>query len=176
MSLESWAYTTSVADVQARVGDITANSRVFSSTTTPTLVQAQEYVNQAAAELNMLLQANRYTAPVSASADPYAHRMLRAAVADGAAARILAALPADSFAYNVGEEEGRGRGLYYQQSFQHVLKLIRDGRFEAARSRSIGGGMMVGSKETRAGVDKEPFFKRGQFDISGTRSLTATTT
>lgn len=176
MALSTWTYSTDISDVQVRIGDLSVNARVFSSTTVPTKIQVEELVNQSAAEINMTLEHNRYTAPVSSASDPFAFKLLKAAQADGAAARILATLPAEAFAMNATEEEARGRGSYYQQQFNHVLKLIRDGVFEAARSRSLQKGIMVGSAETRAGVEKEPFFQKYQWDFPGTRQQTETST
>jgi hypothetical protein len=166
MAVSSRSYST-VSDVEVRVGDL-VSSRTFTTGTTPTKIQVEGLIDQSAGELNMTLARMKYTTPVTSAADPDAHLVLKAANADGASARILATLPAEAFAMNVTEEEARGRGEYYQRQFNHVLKTIRDGVFEATRSRSLGKGIMVGSAETRSGVKKLPYFERGAFEFPGT--------
>lgn len=158
-------------DVERLIGDI-VDSRTFSDTTTPSTIQVEAELDNAAADINRELDQVGYTVPVSETDYPTAHQFVKAANAYGASAVLLSTIPAEG--YNPAEEvEGvaEDRSKTYSIKFNHALKAIRENRLRAGRRKNRLDDMFGGSQENEDGAEKLPIFTRGMDDYPGTRTL-----
>jgi hypothetical protein len=154
-------------DVEGLVGDI-VEGRIFNPDTTPSLSQVETELDNAAAELNNVLDAAGYVVPVIMANYPTAFAFLKAANAYGAAAVILATVPSNS--YNPDEEvEGTGetRATTYGNKFKGALKAIREHRIRAAMREGRLANVYAGSAQDVDGNEKKPIFTRGQDEYPG---------
>jgi hypothetical protein len=154
-------------DVERLIGDI-VESRTFTTGTVPSLVQVETELDNAAAELNNELDVAGYTVPVNATDYPTARAYLKAANAYGAAAVLLATIPA--LAYDPEDEVDAGsedRGKTYNLKFKAALKAIQEHRFRAGMRVGRLANVFTGAQEDEDGNAKEPFFKRGMDDYPG---------
>ena len=159
MAVDANTYGT-VARVEARVGDL-VSGRTFSVSTTPTLAQVEEVLDDMASRLNMELRANGYTVPVANSgADVEAFAYLRGANSAGAAATVLNMLPGIALDPDGADENSNRRsGLWAE--FKAALKYINSGALPA--TRGITGETQkafAGSQEDADGNIREPIFTR----------------
>ena len=158
-------------DVERLIGDI-VSGREFDGTTTPTLVQVEAELDNAAADINRELDQIGYTVPVVLADWPTAYAFLKAANAYGAAAVLLSTIPAEG--YNPEDEVetgGEDRSKTYSIKFNHALKAIRENRIRAARRKARLADTFAGSQETDDGEEKLPIFTRGMDDYPGRRAL-----
>jgi len=159
-------------DVERLIGDI-VSGREFDIDTTPSLAQVETELDNAAADLNRELDQVGYTVPVDETSYPTAYAFLKAANAYGAAAVLLATIPAE--AYNPDDEVetgGEDRSKTYSIKFNHALKAIRESRLRAGRWKNRLNDMFAGSQEDEDGNVKAPIFTRGMDDYPGRRTLT----
>lgn len=158
-------------DVERLIGDI-VSGREFNGTTTPTLTQVEAELDNAATDINRELDQVGYTVPVSVADYPTAYNFLKAANAYGAAAVLLATIPAEG--YNPEDEVetgGEDRSKTYSIKFNHALKAIRESKLRAGRRKARLADVFAGSQETDDGEEKLPIFTRGQDDYPGRRFL-----
>jgi len=159
------------ADVERLIGDI-VSGREFDTGTTPTLVQVEAELDNAAADINRELDQVGYTVPVDETGYPTAYAFLKGANAYGAAEDLLSTIPAE--AYNPEEEVetgGEDRSKTYSIKFNHALKAIRESKLRAGRRKARLADAFAGSQETDEGEEKKPIFTRGMDDYPGRRSL-----
>ena len=176
MALDADTYGT-IADVEALVGDIplnTTTARTFSITTTPTLAQAEGYLDEVAAELNSALEFVGYTIPVKVADDKSAFNLLARANNAGASVLVLDSIPAE--AYQGDEPPSQGRRGNLDSILKRILKLIYDEKLPATKS---GTGtrldaVKIGSELDSDGDTKKPIFTRAMSDFPSSRSLTET--
>ena len=171
MALDSNTYGT-VAGVERLIGDI-VESRTFSGSTVPSTTQVEAELDNAGYDLNRELDQVGYTVPVVEADYPTAFNFLKAANEYGAAAVLLATIPAEG--YNPEEEIDTGaedRAKMYNIKFLHALKMIRENKLRAARRIDRLERMFAGSQEDEDGNTKLPIFTRGQDDFPGRRPLT----
>jgi len=171
MAVEANTYA-EATDVERLIGDI-VEDRTFAETTVPSLAQVESELNNVAADLNRELDQVGYTVPVDETAYPTAYQYLKAANAYGAAAVLLATVPATS--YNPDEEveqPGETRASTYGNKFKSALKAIKENRLRAGRRTRRLDTLAAGSAETEEGATKDPIFKRGMDDYPGRRTLT----
>ena len=169
MVTSSNSYGTSTG-IERLVGDIFV-SRTLSSTTVPTILQIDLIIDDIAAEMNVALAANGYTAPVSTADDPIPSRWLESINNWGAAAMVLGTLPMTAIAPGQ-EDAGVNRMEMYQAFFNRGMTRIADKKVAAARSRGRLAATFAGSQESSDGERKLPVFKRGMDRTPGTRNLT----
>lgn len=158
-------------DVERLIGDI-VEDREFDTDTVPSLAQVEAELDNVAADLNRELDQVGYTVPVSETDYPTAYQFLKAANAYGAAAVLLATVPAEG--YNPAEEveqTAETRATVYVNKFKSALKAIRESRLRAGRRKYRLENVFAGSQENEDGYEKLPIFKRGQGDYPGRRTL-----
>lgn len=161
-------------DIERLIGDIVEN-RTFTITTVPSLAQVESELDNAAADLNRELDQVGYTVPVSETDYPTAYAYLKAANAYGAAATLLAVLPAETFnPLEDVEQPSDTRINMYANKLKSALKAIRENRLRAGRRKRRLENIFAGSAETDEGETKEPIFTRGEDDYPGRRSLIST--
>ena len=161
-------------DVERLIGDL-VEDRTFTEDTVPSLAQVESELDNVAADLNRELDQVGYTVPVSETDYPTAYKYLVAANAYGAAAVLLATVPATT--YNPDEEveqPGETRASTYGNKFKSALKAIRENRLRAGRRTGRLENLAAGSAETEEGEEKLPIFKRGMDAYPGRRSLVDT--
>ena len=164
------------ADIERLIGDI-VESRTFTTGTVPTIVQVEAELDNTAADLNRELDQVGYTVPVSLADYPTARAFLKAANAYGAAAVLLAMIPATSFNPDEEVEQlGETRAITYSNKFKSALKAIREQRLRAGRRKYRLGDVFAGSQEDADGNEKKPIFTRGmdEYPGSGTNIHAAT--
>lgn len=155
------------ADIERLIGDI-VESRSFTTGTVPTIAQVEAELDNAAADLNRELDQVGYTVPVSVTNYPTAYAFLKAANAYGAAAVLLAMIPATS--YNPDEEveqPGETRAITYSNKFKSALKAIREERLRAGRRVGRLARVFTGAQEDADGNEKKSIFTRGMDEYPG---------
>jgi hypothetical protein len=166
MTIGSNTYA-SVADIERLIGDIVEN-RKFATDTVPTKSQVETELDNAAAELNNALDAAGYTVPVDSVSYPVARAFMVAANAYGAAAVLLATVPANS--YNPDEEvEGTGetRATVYSNKLKSAIKKISEHKLRAGMRENRLANLYAGSALDADGNEKKPIFTRGMDEYPG---------
>ena len=166
-SSDSYGNTTGV---ERLVGDIVQN-RAFSTTTIPTLLQVELFIDDIGADLNVSLSANGYVVPTSTANDPIVSRWLEGINNYGAAALVLGSLPMTAIAPGQ-EDAGVNRMEMYQAFFNRAITRIDDKKVRSSRSRGRLAAVMSGSQSDTDGERKLPIFTRGADSFPGTRTLT----
>jgi hypothetical protein len=174
MAVDADTYGT-IARLQALIGDV-VSGRVFAdggSATTPSLTDAEAFLDDTAGELNTLLTQSEYAVPVVVGTDKAAFNYLRYVNTCGAAALVLDALPAESYSAPGMEVPASGRKQHFQNIYLAALKLIKDEKLSATRisDGSHLGPLKIGSQKNSDGNTKNPIFIRGRTDYPGSRSL-----
>lgn len=158
-------------DVERLIGDI-VSGREFDETTTPSLDQVEEELDNAAADLNRELDQVGYTVPVVEADWPTAFKFLKAANAYGAAAVLLSTVPSEGYdPVEEVETTTPTRAQTYANKFKSALKAIRENRIRAARRKARLADVFAGSQEDDDGNTKNPIFTRGMDDYPGRRDL-----
>jgi len=173
MSVEDNTYAEK-EDVERLIGDI-VEDRTFTEDTVPSIDQVETELNNVAADLNRELDQVGYTVPVNETNYATAYAYLKAANAYGAAAVLLATVPATT--YNPDEDveqPGETRASTYGNKFKSALKAIRENRLRAGRRVRRLANLAAGSAVDDEGNTKDPIFTRGQGDYPGRRSLVNT--
>lgn len=170
MAIDVNAYTT-VANIERLIGDL-VNSRVFSTTTIPTKVNIEDFINEIADELNGILKANGYTVPVLLVDDVEAYGMLLLANTVGVGALVLTTHPVGSFTDMEEELVGTTRYQTYAARYKRILQLIQDRRLPATKLFTDSFKAYAGSRTDRdTGETKVSLFTRSKDDFPGARSL-----
>ena len=163
MTVKSSTYGT-VAGVEARVGFV-VETRHFTETTTPSVAQAERYLDQVADELNGRLAARGYPVP---AVDTDFKALLARINEDGAAVYTAMSHPYEADP----EREERSPISFWKAQYEAGLKLI-DSRLGEALGESLNGPEPVsGSYKNADGKVKLPLFTREMTDVPGSRSLT----
>ena len=158
-----------VAGVEAYVGDLVGN-RQFDDFSIPTKTQLETILNDMAALLNAALEQQNVTIPVTAAAEPTTHAVLTYGNNVGAASKVLATKPTESFSSVADEEIAKDRRVILEREFRSIIKMVRDGKLKFATDRLQN--VFVGSQEDADGNKTLPIFTRDIFDYPGVRSLT----
>jgi len=175
MPIDADSYAT-IAQLEALVGDIpinTGTARTFSTSTVPTKVQAESFIDSVAAEINVALENTGYVNPILIANDKAAFNYIAHANACGAALLVLGTMPMEAY-QAPGQTGPVGRRGHYQNVFLAALRTIENEKLTATR---LSGGthlgdLRVGSEKNSDGETNLPLFKRGKTDYSGSRSLT----
>ena len=162
--------------LESLIGDIPVNTttaRTFSTTTVPTIVQAETFIDITASELNVALANSEYAVPVVVSTDKAAFNWLKYANACGAAVLVLDMMPTESYAGPNEEMPATGRKQHFQQVYLAALTRIKAEGLVATRSE--GGNPLdafkLGSEFDADGNSNKAIFKRDMFDYPSSRSL-----
>ena len=162
-----------VARVELLVGDLVA-SRTFSTTTTPTIAQVEQMIDDTAYEINAALRSNGYTVPVAnSSPNVETFGVLRAANSYGAAALVLAMLPSEAWVSNseADIEITKSRRSFYEKKFNDIIKAINSFKLYATRTGDSMEAYAGSQEDTESGETKLPIFTRSQTDYPGSRTL-----
>lgn len=154
-------------DVERLIGDV-VEDRTFTEDTVPSLAQVETELDNVAADLNRELDQVGYTVPVSETAYATAYAYLKAANAYGAAAVLLATVPATT--YNPDEEveqPGETRAATYGNKFKSALKAIKENRLRAGRRVGRLANLAAGSAVDDEGNTKDPIFTRREDSYPG---------
>lgn len=157
-----------VERVQRMIGDL-VSSRLFTTSTVPTLAQVEDTLNDIADILNTELKLHGYTVPVSVATDPEAFRLLRYTNSAGASGAILAQLATESssgFSINA-TEHAVNRKQFFNSQLARTLERIRAGELPAARTLDKSHFAVAGSAKDTDGNLKRPFFTRDIFTNPG---------
>ena len=173
MSIATGTYA-EVQDVETRIGDL-VSGRVFTATTTPTIGQVEQALDNVAARINGTLDGAGYTAPISEDDYPYAFAWARAANSAGAAAEVLNYLPGQALtvarAGGVTDEDESSPNLNRRSGLMAelnaFLKAARDGTIRATRTVAKTARFKAGSATDADGNLTKPAFTRGAFDYPG---------
>lgn len=166
MAVEANTYA-EATDVERLIGDI-VEDREFTETTVPSLAQVETELNNVAADLNRELDQVGYTVPVDETNYATAYAYLKAANAYGAAAVLLATVPATT--YNPDEEveqPGETRASTYGNKLKSALKAIRENRLRAGRRTRRLENLAAGSAVDDEGNTKDPIFTRFEDSFPG---------
>jgi len=166
-SSDSYGNTTGV---ERLIGDIVV-SRSFSTTTVPTLLQIELFIDDIGADLNVALSANGYSVPVSTTDNAIVHRWLEGINNFGAAALALGSIPMTAIAPGQ-EDAGTNRMEMYQAFFNRAITRIDEKKVRASRSRGRLAAIMAGSQSDTDGDRKLPLFKRDADNFPSTRTFT----
>ena len=170
MAINADSYT-DVERVEAQVGDMVEN-RKFTPNSVPTILQVETLINDIADELNGLLKANAYTAPVVLATDSQAYGMLILANTMGVAALVISTLPTEAWTSVRQEAPGFTRRAFYAARYKRILDLILSRKLPASRSSSDSYEVYAGSQlDISTGETKLPIFTRTSTDFPGSRTL-----
>ncbi len=163
-----------VARVQALVGDVVA-SRTFGTTTVPTLVQVESFLDDTASEMHAAMAEGGYialTATALGTTAPRAANYLALLNSYGAAALVLQSKPYEAQTAEIPDAPPTRAG-WFRKRFQDGLTQIK-GNFLTYLGMTRSGRLdkvFAGSQEDSNGNEKYPFFKRGMDDYPGSRYL-----
>lgn len=156
------AYTT-VANVQALVGDIVPN-RQFSPTSRPTLTEVNSWVSQIQSEMQLeLLTAGFISGDNELESTHRSYGWLNRLATVGVSARILQSIPMQSIMSPDMEDAAANRAVNFDREYHRGISKIRQRVLQVTDSYGPQHVLHSGS----SGDDKKPFFKRGQFDYPG---------
>jgi len=175
MAVSANTYGT-VARVQELVGDV-VSSRIFTTSTVPTLAQAEDFLDRVADELNGYLKTNGYTVPVVEGTDPEAFGILSFSNSAGAASFILTALPAEgTIGFGPGgstdDQTVNSRKQFLWSQVNRAIRMIEDLKMPATRTTRKFSLMRSGSYKDDDLNEKLPVFRRDIMDYPGSRNLT----
>jgi len=176
MAVDADSYGT-IERLEAIVGDIVINSssaRTFSTSTIPTLIQAEGFIDDIAAELNTALINAGYVSPVVVGDDKAAFNYLRYANTCGAALLALDSLPVESYQGPDFTNIPVGRRGHCQNVYLAALKVIREEKLTATQVAGAShlGELAIGSSVNSDGDTKLPIFTRDVTDNPSSRNLT----
>jgi hypothetical protein len=166
MAVSANTYGT-LARVHVRLGDLFDDGQA-STIDRITAAQIEQILDDVASEMNAMLDAYGYTAPIAVGDDPFAHSWATSANVAGACIRILASLPGESFDPDNPDMLVGGRIASFQSEYKRFMAAITDGVLKATRSVSRMGRFKVGSAtDRRTGLEKKPAFRRDMLDFPG---------
>jgi hypothetical protein len=163
-----------ITDLERRVSDLIVDN-VFTTTTRPTLAQAEQMIDDVAAEINNALLVAGFTAPIAVADDPFPHASAVAANSAGAAVKVMNTFPSESWDPNAPEPT-RNRISGFAAEFKGFLEKIEENKIKASRDTNVTGLFIVGSARDReTGALKTPAFKRNEMDYPGRVTRTDST-
>ncbi len=174
MSVGAYTYGT-VAKVEALVGDVVA-SRTFATGTVPALARVEAFLDDTASLMRAALAQGGYaiqTKTALTASAPRAVDWLSLLNVYGACALVLQSLPYEAQSAALPDAPP-SRGNWFQRRFEDGLERIRKEGFLAVMGLTRTGRydlVFAGSQEDSDGDEKQPFFKRGQDDYAGSRTL-----
>jgi len=170
MTVEANTYA-EATDVERLIGDV-VEERTFTEDTVPSLAQVEAELDNVAADLNRELDQVGYTVPVVEADYATAYKYLKAANAYGAAAVLLATVPATTYSPDEEvEQPGETRAGTYGNKLKSALKAIKENRLRAGRRTRRLENLAAGSAVDDEGNTKDPIFTRGMDAYPGRRSL-----
>lgn len=159
------AYTT-IADIQALVGDVVLN-RTFTVSTNPTVTEVDGWIEQVHSEMQLEL----YTAGFipdgnEVAPDHRSYGWLKRLATVGVAARILQSRPMQALMNPDLEDTAANRAVNYDREYHRGISKIRQRVLQVTDSFAARHTVRVGSASGDK-KDEKPFFRRRQFDYPG---------
>lgn len=172
MAVDANTYGT-VQRVMDRLGDLFPDGDA-STIDRLSVDQVERLLDDIASEMNALLQAYGYTAPISIATNEFAYEHARTANVAGACAQILNSMPGLAFDPDSPDEIAGNRRAAFQAQYNRWLKMVRDREIAAAQAIGLIDRFKVGSATDRkTGLEKKPAFSRAMFDFPGSVVRTA---
>lgn len=166
MAVDSNTYGT-VQRVMDRLGDLFPDGDA-STIDRISVDQVERQLDDIASEMNALLQAYGYTAPIVLANDEFAYEHARTANVAGACAQILNSMPGLAFDPDNPDEMAGNRRAAFQAQYNRWMKMVRDREIAASKAIGLSDRFKVGSATDRkTGKEKKPVFTRDAFDYPG---------
>lgn len=165
MAIDSNSYC-AITDLERRVSDLLVGG-VFTTGTRPTLAQAEQMIDDVAAEINNALLVAGFTAPIVLANDPFPFASAVSANGAGAAVKVMGVFPSESWDPN-SPEPTRNRVGGFASELKNFLEKIEERKLVAGMSTTRTGTFIVGSARDRStGKLKTPVFTRDMQDYPG---------
>ena len=165
MAIDSNSYC-AITDLERRVSDLLVGN-VFTSGTRPTLAQAEQMIDDTAAEMNNALLVAGFVAPIVVGAAPFPHASAVAANSAGAAVKVMNTFPSESWDPN-SPEPTRNRISGFAAEYKSFLDKVEGNKIKATRSTGVTGLFTVGAARSRKTGDlNTPAFTRDMMDFPG---------
>lgn len=165
MAVDANTYGT-VQKVMDRLGDLFDDGEP-STIDRLNVNQIERHLDDVAAEMNSLLEAYGYTAPITAT-DAFAFSYAGTANVAGACVAILNSMPGLSYDPDNPDEIAGNRRAAFQSTYNKFLERIRNREIKAAQATGLIDRFKVGSATDRkTGKEKKPVFTRDAFDYPG---------
>lgn len=156
--------------VETRISDVLIGG-LFTTDTRPTLAQAEQILDDVAAQMNAHLEANGYTAPVT-STDQIALDYCASANAAGACVQIFQSFPSEAWDPSAPDPM-RNRVSGLASEFNKWETMVTESRLNATRNHSRTHNFIVGGARDRVtGALNNPMFDKGVDSYPGRVSLT----
>lgn len=156
--------------VETRISDVLVGG-LFTTGTRPTLAQAEQILDDVAAQMNAILESSGYTAPVT-SADQIALDYCESANAAGACVQIFQSFPSEAWDPDTPDPQ-RNRISGLASEFDKWVKMVEAKKLNATRNHSRTHNFIVGAARDRETGDlNNPLFDRGSDSYPGRVSLT----
>lgn len=173
MAIDANSYC-AITDLERRVSDLIVDN-VFTTTTRPTLAQAEQMIDDVAAEINNALLVAGFVAPIALADDPFPFASAMAANSAGAAVKVMNTFPSESWDPNAPEPT-RNRISGFAAEFKNFLTKIEENKIKASRDTGVTGLFTVGSaRDRKTGALKTPQFTRDMEDYPGRVTRTDST-
>lgn len=165
MAIDANSYCT-IADLERRISDLIVDN-VFTTSTRPTLAQAEQMIDDCAAEINNALLVAGFVAPIAVADDPFPHASAVAANSAGAAVKVMNTFPSEAWDPNAPEPT-RNRVSGFAAEKKSFLDKIEGNKIKASRTTGVTALFIVGSARDRESGDlKVPAFTRDMNDYPG---------
>ena len=157
-------------DLERRISDLLVGG-LFTTGTRPTLAQAEQMLDDTAAEMNSYLESAGYAAPIVVGDDAIAFAFAKAANSAGAAVKVMNVFPSESWDPNAPEPT-RNRIAGFAAEYKRFLDRVEAGSLKATRTTKVTANFIVGSARDRETGDlKNPLFDRNQDGYPGRLDL-----
>ena len=146
-------------DLERRISDLLVGG-LFTTGTRPTLAQAEQMLDDVAAEMNASLESAGYVAPIVVGDDAIAFAYAKSANSAGAAVMAMNIFPSEAWDPDAPEPT-RNRVSGFAAEYKKFITRVEEGKLKATRTTKLTANFIVGSARDRATGDlKEPLFDR----------------
>lgn len=171
MAVDTNTYGT-VERVMDRLGDL-FDDGMPSTIDRMDVRQIERHLDDVASEMNSIIEAYGYTAPITTS-DEFAYEFARTANVAGACVAVLNSMPGLAFDPDNPDEAAGNRRAAFQATYNRFIERIKNREIKAAKATGIISRFRVGSATDRkTGLEKKPVFTRDKFDYPGSVTRTA---
>lgn len=160
-----------VERVEVLIRDV-IDGGTFETSTTPTEVNVESWIDDVSDEINHTLRSNGYTVPVTNTGNNVeAFGLLTKAVVAEAAAIVLNVFPGPAFDPE-DPEPLRNRIGFLHKQYTSVIKVIGELKLSATRTTNKFSRIYSGAQKDSSGNTQVPIFTRAVHDFPASRSLT----
>jgi hypothetical protein len=159
MAIDANSYC-AITDLERRISDLLVGGVFHATTTRPTLAQAEQMIDDVAAEMNSVLEASGYAVPIVLGTDAFAFNYAMAANSAGAAVKVMSIFPSEAWDPNAPEPT-RNRVSAFASEYKKWLDRVEAGKIKASRDIKVTANFIVGSaRDRQTGELKTPVFTR----------------